>query len=320
MLDAGILTIANGSAPYYEMAKSLAISISRFSPGIPIAVITDNPDALNSHFDVVIQSDPSRGKSVKQKLYIDLYTPFKKTLFIDSDCIVFADLQYVFDAFEGGKCVISDDVYDLSFRNPRELDFSLVEKQTGLNELHGFNGGVYYVEKGTLSEAAFRKAREIVEQFRDYGIPEFRDGEPNDEYVLALALAVCKCGLAKVSRQVMQIPLGLDGKLRLDVISGKVAFSVWGRHVNPAIVHFCGYFRDWPIYSRECLKLRVLEKRRWYSVCLAWVSGIWHDVSLVLRRRVLGIWGLVPRRVRLLSHALWSRMKNLCPAVGKRTS
>ncbi|MFO1000097.1 MAG: hypothetical protein U0936_07160 [Planctomycetaceae bacterium] len=308
MLEAGILTIANGSVPYYEMAKSLAISIRRFSPGIPIAVVTDNPDALKSHFDLVIPSDPTRGKSVNQKLYIDLYSPFKKTLFIDSDCIVFTDLHYVFDAFEGGNCVISNDVYDLSHRNPRELDFSRLEKKTGLNELHGFNGGVYYVEAGTLSETAFRQARSILSDFVGYGIPDFRDGEPNDEYVLAIALSVCKVPLAEVSRQVMQIPLGLDGELRLDVISGTVAFSVWGRPVNPAIVHFCGYFRDWPIYSRECLKLRVLGKGHWYSVSLAWLAGHYHDVRIKFRRRSKQVWGLMPRRIRLLSHAVRTRI------------
>lgn len=43
--NCGILTIANDAAQYHEMAKSLALSIRRFNPAIPLAVVTDRPTA-----------------------------------------------------------------------------------------------------------------------------------------------------------------------------------------------------------------------------------------------------------------------------------
>jgi hypothetical protein len=306
--NCGILTIANGAPQYHEMAKSLARSIRRFSPGIPLAIVTDRPDIVGGYFDHVIEIDPSRGKSVRQKLFIDLYTPFVKTLFIDSDCIVFGDLAYAFAELEGGKNIISDDIYDLSVSNPREIDFQLLHKKTGHDKLYGFNGGVYYVEKGTPSEQVFQQGRLIDRQFDQYGIPVFREDEANDEYILAVAIALCGCPLVPVTRQLMQIPLGLSGRLKLDVILGKSEFVAWGKPVNPAMVHFCGYFRDWPIYERECGKLRILESQRWWSGPMAACFGVLFDLSLVLRRAGRRLWGNVPKPFRLVFHAILTRI------------
>ena len=41
------------------------------------------------------------GSGVRQKLFIDLYSPYQETLFIDSDCLVLGNLASFWTAFSG---------------------------------------------------------------------------------------------------------------------------------------------------------------------------------------------------------------------------
>jgi hypothetical protein len=300
--DSGILTIATGRQEYKDMAVSLAISLRRFSPTLPLAVVTDD-DSLNDFFDVIIPVDWSRGRGVLQKLYIDQYSPFRCTLFIDCDCIVFRDVSYAFDVFFGGHSIITSDVYELSARKPRELNFEKMQQKVGQSWLHGFNGGAYYVEKGTTSQQVFELARTIATEFQEFGIPAFRDGEPNDEYVLAASMAALRVSVAPCWDQLLQIPLGLEGKFNIDVVDGKADFEIYGRNCRPSIVHFCGYFRDWPEYKRECQKLRALHFHRG-SRLHARIASLIFRCKLLLSR----LYPYLPRPIRLFFHALTKRL------------
>lgn len=300
--ETGVLTIATGAAEYKEMARALARSLRRFSPRVKLAVVTDDPESLGSHFDIIVPVDWSRGRGMLQKMYIDLYTPFQRTLFIDCDCLVFRDISYVFHIFAGGRSIISTDVFEISARSPREIDFTLMQQRTGQTWLYGFNGGAYYVERGTLSEQVFQQGRRIAANFREYGIPEFRDGEPNDEYLLAAAMAELQAPLVPCWQQLLQIPLGLESKFRIDVISGTADFEIYGRNCRPAIVHFCGYFREWPEYRRECIKLSALE-RSGGSTLRGRIAELGHHA----RRAARTVYPFIPRPIRLTLHAVLRR-------------
>ncbi|HCP13232.1 MAG TPA: hypothetical protein DIT89_12935 [Planctomycetaceae bacterium] len=300
--DYGVLTIATGAPEYKEMARALARSLRRFSPGLRLAVVTDDPQ-LASHFDIVVPVDWTRGRGVLQKMYLDLYTPFQRTLFIDCDCLVFRDVSYVFDVFTGGYSIIPADIYELSTRNPREIDFSKMQRRIGQPWVYGFNGGAYYIEKGTLSQQIFQRGREIANNFSEYGILEFRDGEPNDEYILAAAMAELKAPVVPCWHQLLQIPLGLQGTFRIDVISGVADFQVYGKNCRPAIVHFCGYFRMWPEYSRECSKLRALE-----ASGNSHISARIAELQHYLQRAAGALYPFIPRPLRLGYHAIMRRL------------
>lgn len=301
--EVGVLTIATGAPEYKEMARALARSLRRFSPGIQLAVVTEDPE-LRSHYDIVVPVDWDRGRGVLQKMYLDLYTPFQRTLFIDCDCLVFRDISYVFDVFFGGNSIIPADIYELSARHPRDIDFAKMQTRTGQTWIYGFNGGAYYIEKDTLSQQIFQKGREIASNFKEYGIPEFRDGEPGDEYLLAAAMAELKAPVVPCWHQLLQIPLGLQGKFCIDVISGVAEFEVYGKNCRPAIVHFCGYFRMWPEYSRECHKLRALEASG-NSRFRARLAELQHH----LQRGANLLYPFIPRPVRLAYHAINRRLQ-----------
>ena len=78
------------------MAKVLARSLAIHSPDIPSAVVTDSSDrGLADLYDHVVQFRPEFGSGLTQKVYLDAYSPFKETLFIDSDCLVIRDISYL---------------------------------------------------------------------------------------------------------------------------------------------------------------------------------------------------------------------------------
>jgi len=316
--ERGILTIAFGQPFYAELAKSLARSIDRFSPGIPKAVVTDNPESdLRQYYDHLIHVNPERGRDVKQKFFIDVYTPFRKTLFIDSDCLVFGSLEFAFNEFAGGKSIIPDRTFEISFGFPHGTDFPKLSAKTGFRSIPGFNGGVYYVEKNTVSAEIFRRARLIVEDFPSYGLREFRAGGgcPNDELVFGLALAERNSPTVKLSRMLMEAPFGLEGKLHLDVIDGEVDFVRYGERVSPVIVHFCGAFRDLGVYERERRKLAILARQSPLAPLSATLFGVGFEIRRSISSYLSATWKLLPNPVRLLAHGIRSRFKRLIQAL-----
>jgi hypothetical protein len=314
MHERGILTIAFGEQRYIEFAKSLARSIDRFSPGIPKAVVTDRPKSdLNQHYNYVIPVDAERGRDVKQKLFIDLYTPFRKTLFIDSDCLVLGSLEFAFKAFEGGRSIIPDRVFKISFDFPHGTDFEQLSRKTGFDSIPGFNGGVYYVEKGTPSVEILERAREVVDDFAAYGLREFREGGdcPNDELVIGVCLAERNCPTVKMSRILMEAPYGLEGKLDIDVVRGRVDFVRYGERVQPVIIHFCGSFRDMDVYERERRKLALLSRHPALGPLAAYMFGTGFEVRRAIAATQSWAWRMLPDRVRLLSYGVQNRFRKL---------
>ena len=122
--ERGILTTAFGDRPYLNRALSLARSCHFHSPQAPLAIITDQPEdkGLRRHFDYILPftqpQDHSKSlswKSFEHKLHLDKLSPFKKTIFLDSDCLLYADVSNLFERFAGHVFQPSD----LSILPPR---------------------------------------------------------------------------------------------------------------------------------------------------------------------------------------------------------
>ena len=316
--ESGILTIAHGPPVYIEMAKALARSLDRFSPGIAKAIVTDVTDGtLSSYFDIQIPYDPGRGGDVRQKLFLDCYTPFKRTFFIDSDCLVLGPLDNAFRVFAGGESIVSDRTWELSASNPHHgTDFDQLLNRTGLHSYPGFNGGLYYIEKGTRSEEVFNKGREILKDYESYGLCEFRAGQgcPGDEPVLGIAMALLKCDTVPTDQVLIGSPFGLKGKFHLDVIQGEASFVHYHGRLSPVIIHFgrwfCGESQVQTAYERECRKLEILERVPVGARFCARLYGVWHQIKIPCSAAVAALWARVPRPLRLMWHAARSRLKN----------
>src|SRR5271168_365410 len=98
----GIITLAYGHNRFIEQARSLAHSLQLHAPQLPRTLITDsdNPE-IRSQFAEVIPYRPEYGSGVRQKLFLDRYSPYEQTLFIDSDCLALGNLDAFWSAFAG---------------------------------------------------------------------------------------------------------------------------------------------------------------------------------------------------------------------------
>ncbi|WP_309398152.1 hypothetical protein [Cerasicoccus maritimus] len=315
-LKRGVITLAFGKEEYIRMGVALGSGLQKFCPELPRAVVTDQPNGpLAELFDIVIPLNPEYGKDVIQKLYLDQYTPFESTLFIDCDCLIFGNLDYVFEGMAGGENIIPDELYFHNLENPKKgIDFALLEEKTGLKELPGFNGGVYYIEKDTLSERTFICARDILQIYPEYGIGKFRSG-PNDEIVLSIAMTLVGYTQRKLPKQVMRETFGLDGKMQLDSITGNARLTCYGITYTPSIVHFCSGWRDQKAYEHEMGKLAILRstapgalaRAHLYEYTLPPLRAFLRKLNQIGK----SMWSLVPRPVRLSYYAITARLRRV---------
>jgi hypothetical protein len=237
----GFITIAMGHEKYLRQARILSLSLRRNMPGVPLAIVTDS-ESLAASADFIIPANNAIPLGVLHKVFLDEYTPFSETLFIDSDCVVtrsfLTELEQIrkFDftpAMEKFTPASGKDEYI--------EDLSAVLKLVGGEKYPKFNGGIYFFKDGELSSAVFRTAREIHSNYRSYGIKAFDKSGPGEETVFALALT--KLGMLDLYHdegRLMRTPTGLKGKISIDPLGGGCTFERYDGVVSPAICHFAG--------------------------------------------------------------------------------
>jgi hypothetical protein len=253
----GIITIALGEKRYIEMSKMLALSLLKTNPGIKRAIISDaNKDEFENLYDIYIPCDPSFGNGISQKLYLDKYTPFEETLFIDSDCLVFNALddmialcrEHAFVVF-GGQ-IDSGEWY---------MDVAAMCKKFNLPSIPLFNGGTYYFNNSTIAANIYNEARHLKADYAGLGFKEFR-GSVNEEPLIAVAMAINKVEAVDDAGTGMRTPIGINGPLKIDVLNNKCTFDKEGVIVKPVIMHFAGSYSNAFHYKREVAKLKMADK------------------------------------------------------------
>jgi hypothetical protein len=258
--EKGIITLAYGSPKYIEMAKTLGRSLLLHSPNIPRAVVTDRQDdkELSSLFDQLIPFRSEYGSNVRQKVHLDQYSPYKYTLFIDSDCIVIRDIDFVFDCFLGRHFGVVGGKYHLTQgAKDSYLDVDHILQYFKLDKLPKFNGGIYYFDDSNTAKSVFRTARKILQDFDKLRFSEFRGDGPNEEPILATSMEIHQQSVLQDNGKIMRTPVGLKGSLDMDVFSGECTFRKGLQVVSPAIVHFAYIWNEHPVYHREAERLQV---------------------------------------------------------------
>src|SRR3954470_744789 len=165
----GVITIATGDRRYIEMAIALARSLERYSPDLPRAVITDSSDPLlSSLYQDVIPVDESRGSPLRQRLYLDEYTPYEETLSIDGDSLVVEDVGWTFDLFSHVPFgVLGEQVESGAWYG----DVATMLARIGRREMPKFNGGFYYFDRSEDARRIFATAREVADRYEELGLP-----------------------------------------------------------------------------------------------------------------------------------------------------
>lgn len=265
-----VLTIATGKKVFVDMAVNLARSFLWWhqNSDIKFQLVTDQPQFVPA--DIidkiqVIKAGPGQlGKGFSAKLQLDKLVSDGKTLFVDSDCLVFGSLDPVFDKFDGaGVSVIGDYISTGEWFG----DIGAVCKKFNVPHIPKFNGGLYYLEKGETSKKVYETARELEHDYDKIGFARLR-GLPNDEVLMALAMQLNGQQPVADDGTVMSDPQACPGEYKIDVISGNRVLvnppypnplhQSWYpfTNVSPVVFHFLGYYTLHYPYLREVYRLK----------------------------------------------------------------
>lgn len=202
----GFVTIATGNRWYYILARNLLRSYRTSTQApLPFAIITDRGNNLTELFDrVIILDHPCN--SYLDKLGLAEYLPYDETIFIDADCLAYADLNPLFNIFHGASEVSCFGMTE-PLREQNAGWFSLQtfpeEAQDGKTLLTraaataalpysvGMHGGLMYMRKTERTARVFSDALGFAENYTHYNFKLFE--KPADEPVLALSMALHHC-------------------------------------------------------------------------------------------------------------------------------
>lgn len=313
MNENGILTLAFGTDKYINMAINLGRSIRLNSPNIKTAIVTDSENfELSNFYDVIIPLNTVFGKNVEQKLYLDKYSPFDKTLYIDSDCLVFRDLEFAFDLFRDSRAIAIGTEFFFPGDDCAFADVNIVTKNLGIKKIPRFNGGVYYVSKTSIQPNILAKARGFIDDYKELGFWSFRDQGPADELLIGTAVEYMGYNNISDNGNLMRTPIGIIGVLDIDIFKGKSKFNKYGFDVDPAIIHFAGNLVENVEYRREIGKLAIYYNSSFLKKVRVELFHIYFITNQNLHDSRKTLWTKTPRPLRLIYHALKSR---ICKAI-----
>jgi hypothetical protein len=275
----GIITLGYGDRRFVEQAKSLAHSLQLHAPHLPRTLVTDSSDPeVLRQFTNVISYRPEYGSGVRQKMFLDRYSPYEETLFIDSDCLVLGNLEAFWSAFSGQSFGVPGFRFLRQGSTDPFFDVDYVLDSLHLSAIPKFNGGTYYFTRSLEASKFFETARNLLDNWRTLRLGEFRRNGPADETLYSVAMAIHSIAPTWMRAGGMWTPCGYKGPLHLDALRGTCSFEKEGMKLTPEIVHFPGeYVYAFP-YARERARLAAhIEQKK----VAFWTLGVPFVTSLL---------------------------------------
>lgn len=254
----GVLVMGYGPKKFVHMAKVLGRSLKLHCDHLPRAVVTDSDDPeLRKLFPIQVPFRPEWGTGFMQKTFLNDYSPFEETLYIDSDCLVVRPFEQVWDMFKGspfGVVSVPQTEGDCAFHPRVEELLRKLERPS----LPIFNGGLYYFRNAPESDAIFKTAREVMRDFDNWGLKRLGTAL-NDEAAFAVSLAKHRVPTVPDDGSVMRYTYYFFGRMVIDTLRGKSRFlcRYLNKQVEPAIVHLLAPLCESFVYRREAVKLRA---------------------------------------------------------------
>lgn len=257
----GFITIATGKEMYFQFAKNLLLSYKLYcdSP-LPFAIMCDQENEYTALFDDVILFEKTEHPYF-DKFELLKIAPYDETIFIDSDCLAYADLNQYWDYFAGA------DAFTASGTNyPIESEQGLFKKdEVGpyKDRVHwkpDIHGGLYYIRKGEKCDAIYRECRYIAEHYQDFRWPEFC-APYADEPVLCLAMATQGCHAVEAFPANYGIPWEVT-EMKCDIFTGLCQYATeWHPLVKDGrLIHWSVRYCKKPLYRFEVEKLNRMVK------------------------------------------------------------
>jgi len=267
-----VITIATGKKLYVDLAVNLARSFLLWhqQSDISFQLITDLPgdvpaDVTNKIQLVSIQKGEI-GEGFSTKLHLDKLIAEGQTLFIDSDCLVYRNLEFAFERFKGHAVSV---VGGYIAKGEWFGDVKHVCAHFGIKHMPKFNGGVYYLEKGEKASQVYQTAREIERDYDSIGFVRLRN-RPNDEVILSVAMELHGEEPIPDDGGIMAEFVNFRSGVKSDILNNvaelyndpahKLYQPHWHLRVaRPAIVHFLGYHNQILPYLKEAKLLQHIS-------------------------------------------------------------
>ena len=269
----GFITIASSVANYQKMARILCQSYKHTTESpLPFAVVTDKKTELLDVFDDVIEL-PDLSKSANDKFLLLKVSPYDETIYVDSDCIAYNDLNELFICFEA-----SSDVSAVGKKYPKDSTKGWYEKEnlgkykSKVNYIQDLHGGIYFFRKGTVADAVYSTSMDIMKDYRSYHFKGF--AKPSDEPVFALAMAANGCSVTERSGKEFAWMRRCEN-LKADFFRNILSYRIEGMEAKKGLLLHFGTSRTiLPLYQIESRKVQYFDihEKEWNSIINLLVS------------------------------------------------
>ena len=217
----GFVTIATGRDEYYRLANNLLRSYRYFcSSPLPFAILADRENEWTDDFDNIILFPGGATNSYLDKLRLAELLPYDITIFIDSDCLAFGDLNDLFEYFDeaddfscfGRVLPLNDATGWFEYKDLGDL-------QQKVSYVLGLHGGIYFLRKGEKSRAILETAQALVPDYAKYHF-KGKFTNPGDEPLVALAMALNDCHTVPFGYEAICCYWEYVGRMKLDISRG----------------------------------------------------------------------------------------------------
>lgn len=299
----GFITIATGKEMYYQFAKNLLLSYKVYSSEpLPFAILCDRENEYTALFDdVIILENPKNSYFDKMELLIR--SPYEETIFVDSDCLAYTDLNCFWEYFAGADDFSAGgDNYPVDSQSGLFWIDSIGEYKPRVHWKPTIHGGLFFIRSGKVCRQIYEDCQYILEHHQEYRWPDNCVDEP--VFCLAMAANGCRAMLADPRNYV--IPWWTK-QMSVDIFTGKcTCITQIDEHVTQGrMVHWSVAHCKKPLYRFEVEKLNLLLK---YDVR---PSGklplnLWERLLYGYRLRLYGmlLWEFSGRVVRKIGRML----------------
>ncbi|BAZ01853.1 hypothetical protein NIES37_58600 [Tolypothrix tenuis PCC 7101] len=284
-----VFTIAIGSKSYLDYAFTLARSFIQHhqDSSIKFFIITDlkceKPRGLES-IEIVKIDKNSIAEGISSKLYLDKLAPTAQSIFIDSDCLCFRNLEPIFEKFAGNTVsVVGFPIFCGEWCGALAEDIC---KKFNINHIPRFNGGIYYIEPGEKATIIYNTARSLEPYYDQLGFSRHR-GWCNEEPLLSIAIATNGGQCILDDGNILSDLASCPETAKLNVVVGQSKLynppqphirNKWWydfSEYSPAVIHFSGGASTTYPYVKEKFRLLLVNKftfAEWFAdilcICL----------------------------------------------------
>lgn len=294
----GFVTIATGKEQYYEMAQNLLRSY-RFTTKapLPFALLCDSENEYTKEFDDVCIFDGAKCNYL-DKLEMYDYLPYDINIFIDADCLVYRDINRLFDIFENaddfccfGRILPLDDKTGwFEYENLNE------DLQKQINYVVGLHGGIYYMRKTDLCKKVLDDAKTFSINYSDYKF-KGKFTNPGDEPLVALSMAINECKPIKHDSSAIFCYWECENGIKLNFKNNSA--YVISKNIHTDIMHWGTRFTKTPIYQKQISALNLLRENK--PGIMLTLSDFKYDF-VIFYNRILNLAKRVCNKIKRILH------------------